>query len=338
MEAVDVVRWFGAVQAQDYAAAKWALALRMQGATDASIEHAYNEGQILRTHLMRPTWHFVAPEDIRWLLALTAPRVNARAGPNFRKYELDGAVFKKTNKVLTNALKGGKHLTRAELRAALNRSGVAADDLIRLAHIMMRAELDGVVCSGRRVGKQFTYGLLEERVATAETLTRDEALAKLSKRYFTSHGPATLQDFVWWSGLTASDARRGVEMIDSQLRTELVADKSYRLPRARTSSRSSPGSAYLLPAFDEYNVAYKDRAAVVDLNGEKPQLSVWDLLGPTVIVDGKVAGNWKATLARQTVTITITPARPLKKPEQLAISKAADRYAAFLGLPAHVHI
>jgi hypothetical protein len=335
-EAVDVVRWLGAVQAQDFAAAKWALGLRMRSATDAAIEEAYNEGQILRTHLMRPTWHFVAPDDIRWLLELTAPRVNARAGPNFRKYELDDGVFKKTNKVLTNALKGGKHLTRAELRAALNRSGIAADDIIRLAHIMLRAELDGVVCSGRRRGKQFTYALIDERVPAAPALTRDEALAKLTSRYFTSHGPATLQDFVWWSGLTVSDAKRGVQMIDTQLRTELVHDKSYWLPRSKTTLQ--PGSAYLLPAFDEYNVAYKDRAAVVELNDTHPQLSTWDLLGPTVIVDGKVAGNWKATLAQQSVTITVTPARTLKKSERVAITAAADRYATFLGLPFAVHI
>ena len=331
-----MVRWLGAVQAQDFAAAKWALGLRMGRATDSSIENAYNEGQILRTHLMRPTWHFVAPDDIRWLLELTAARVNARAGPNFRKYELDDGVFKKTNKVLTNALKGGKHLTRAELRAALNRSGIAADDIIRLAHIMLRAELDGVVCSGPRRGKQLTYALIDERVAPVAALTRDEALAKLTSRYFTSHGPATLQDFVWWSGLTVSDAKRGVQMIDTQLRTELVDDKSYWLPRSKPITQ--PGSAYLLPAFDEYNVAYKDRAAVVELNDTHPQLSTWDLLGPTVIVDGKVAGNWKAALAQQSVTITVTPARTLKKSEKLAITTAADRYATFLGLPFAVHI
>jgi hypothetical protein len=335
-QAVDVVRWLGAVQAQDFPAAKWALALRMRSATDAEIEHAYSEGQILRTHLMRPTWHFVAPDDIRWLLELTAPRVNARAGPNFRKYELDDSVFKKTNKLLSNALRGGKHLTRAELRAVLNRSGIAADDIIRLAHIMLRAELDGVVCSGRRRGKQFTYALIDERVPAAPALGRDEALAKLTERYFTSHGPATLQDFIWWSGLTVSDGRRGIEMIDSQLRTELVDDKSYWLPRAKSSPQRD--SAYLLPAYDEYNVAYKDRSVVVDLNDTHPQLSAWDLLGPTVIVDGKVAGNWKVTLAQQSVTITVTPARTLKKSEKLAITKAADRYAVFLGLPLHVHI
>jgi hypothetical protein len=323
--AVDVVRWLGAVQAQDFPAAKWALGLRMRSATDHAIEKAYNEGQILRTHVMRPTWHFVAPEDIRWMLGLTAPRVNARAGPYFRKYELDAAVFKRTDKILTKALQDGKHLTRAELGAALNKSGVAADDLIRLTHIMLRAELDGIVCSGPRRGKQFTYALIDERVAPAKSLTRDEALAKLTERYFTSHGPATLADFVWWSGLTAGDAKRGVEIIDRNLRKEVTDDKTCFLSRARPSANSRLYPSHLLPAYDEYSVAYKHREAVVGL-------------GPTVIVDGRAAGAWRSTIAKQSVTIIVTPARALKKPETLAIVQAAERYAAFIGLPAHVHI
>src|SRR5690242_12008135 len=188
---VEVVRWLGAVQAQDFYGAKWALGLRMVEATHETIEDAFNGGEILRTHVMRPTWHFVAPEDIRWLLALTAPRVNVRCGPNYRKYELDEATLRRSNKILTKALQGGKHLTRAEIKATLNRSGVAADDVVRLAHILLRAELDGVVCSGPRMGKQFTYALLEERVPAAKPLARDEALAKLALTYFRSHGPAT---------------------------------------------------------------------------------------------------------------------------------------------------
>jgi len=210
---VDVVRWFGAVQSQDFEAAKWALALRMRSATNAAVEDAFNRGEIVRTHLMRPTWHFVAHDDIRWLLALTAPRVNLRCGPNYRKFELDAAVFKRSHRVLENALKNGKSLTRSELRKILNESGVAADDTIRLAHILIRAELDGIVCSGPRIGKQFTYALFEERASAAKKIDRDEALAKLTRRYFGSHGPAGLQDFAWWSGLSAAEAKRGLELV-----------------------------------------------------------------------------------------------------------------------------
>jgi len=316
---VDAVRWLGAVQAQDFYGAKWALALRMRKATDALVEKAFNEGEILRTHLLRPTWHFVAPDDIRWLLQLTGPRINVRCGPNYRKYELDTATLKRTNKALIKALQGGKHLTRSALKKVLNRIGIAADDTVRMAHILLRAELDGVVCSGPRIGKQFTYALLEERVPVAKTLSRDEGLAKLTQRYFTSHGPATLQDFIWWSGLTAADARHGVGLVDRHLKQELIDEKVYLSPRAIKVPKPTH-SAHLLPAYDEYTVAYKDRQAISAQND--------GLLGPIVIVDGRPAGTWKRT--NDQVDLNLSP--NLKESDHLAITHAADRYAAFITL------
>lgn len=319
-EPADLVRWFGAVQAQDFNAAKWALALRMREPANALIESAYNEGRIVRTHVMRPTWHFVAPEDIRWLLQLTAPRVNIKCGPNYRKFELDAASFKRSNRVIANALKGRKHLTRSALKALLNRSGIAADDPVRLAHILLRAELDGVICSGPLMGKQFTYALLDERVPATKNLNHDEALAKLARRYFTSHGPATVQDFVWWSGLTVADANHAVELIHR----DLTKDESYLRPRSVQAARSSEYSTHLLPAFDEYNVAYKAREIVVD---RRASLKTSDLLGPTVIVDGKAVGKWKRE-GNKTVTLNLS--NGLKKSEKLAIKAAVERYTTFL--------
>jgi len=316
---VDVVRWLGAVQAQDFYGAKWALALRMRKATDAVVEKAFNEGQILRTHLMRPTWHFVAPDDIRWLLQLTGPRINVRCGPNYRKYELDKETFKRSNKALTRALQGGKYLTRSALKKVLNQIGIPADDTVRMAHILLRAELDSVVCSGPRVGKQFTYALLEERVPATKPLTRDEALAKLTQRYFTSHGPATLQDFIWWSGLTAADARHGVGLVDRHLRQELIEENVYLSPRVAKTPKPTH-SAHLLPAYDEYTVAYKDRQTISAQNDR------WGLLGPIVIIDGRPVGTWKRT--NDEVALNLSP--NLKEPDRLAITHAANRYAAFL--------
>jgi hypothetical protein len=328
---VDVVRWMGAVQAQDYYGAKWALALRMRSATGAGIEKAFNDGQIIRTHLLRPTWHFVAPEDIRWLLQLTGPRVNLKCGSAFRRFELDAAVFKKSHRALINVLKGGKHLARTELRAALDRAGVATGDNIRFQHILIRAELDGIICSGPRQGKQFTYALLDERVARAKSLTRDEALVELTRRYFSSHGPANLQDFVWWSGLTTAEARSGIASLDSDLRKITVDEKTYYSPSAkiRAPRSDAPHPPKLLPAFDEYNVAYKDRGIVNEL------LPTWNALGPTVIVDGKVVGTWKASVNKSAVAIDVSSARALTKPETTAITAAAERYAAFLGISSH---
>src|ERR1044072_8129091 len=225
---VDVVRWFGAVQSQDFEAAKWALALRMQSATNAAIEESFNRGTILRTHVMRPTWHFVARDNIRWLLQLTAPGVNVRCGSGYRMFELDDAGFKRSHQVLERALKEGKHLSRAELRRKLNESGGEANDTVRVGHILIRAELDRVVCSGPRVGKQLTYALFDERVPATKTIDRDEALAKLTRLYFRSHGPATLQDFVWWSGLSVADAKRGLSVVERQLEKVPVGETVYR--------------------------------------------------------------------------------------------------------------
>ena len=322
---VDVVRWLGAVQAQDFYGAKWALALRMRKATDAVVEKAFNEGQILRTHLLRPTWHFVAPDDIRWLLQLTGPRINVRCGPNYRKYELDNATLKRSNKALTRALQGGKHLTRSALKKVLNQIGIAADDTVRMAHILLRAELDGVVCSGPRMGKQFTYALLEERAPATKPLTRDEGLAKLTQRYFTSHGPATLQDFIWWSGLTAADARHGVGLVDRHLRQELIEEKVYLSPRSVKAPKPTH-SAHLLPAYDEYTVAYKDRQTIYVQTNGKPSITTWGLLGPIVIVDGRPVGTWKRT--DDELSLNVSPT--LREPDRLAVTKATHRYAAFL--------
>jgi len=326
----EVVRWFGAVQSQDFEAAKWALALRVQSATNAGVEEAFNGGMILRTHVMRPTWHFVAPDDIRWLLALTAPHVNQRCGPNYRKYELDDAAFKRSRKVIEKALRNGKHLTRAELRRKLNESGIEANDTVRLAHILIRAELDGVICSGPRIGKQFTYALLEERVAATKSIDLAEGLAKLTLRYFRSHGPAGLQDFAWWSGLSVADARLGLELADRDVEKIKLGEKIYWKLRSSEAREKLLNTAHLLPVFDEFFVAYKDRQVIFDPTDGKPPLTSWDLLGPTVIINGIAVGTWKRTADKKSIELKLIQA--LTKAERAAVDKAAKQYADFWGL------
>ncbi len=195
-EPIDVVRWLTAVQSQDYYGAKWSLALRLQTAVDADLDALFNAGAILRTHVLRPTWHFVLPEDIRWLLQLTAPRVHAMNAGMYRQLELDGATRQHALSVMARALESGNHLTRPELGQALQKAGIPhAESGQRLTYIVMSAELDGLLCSGPRRGKQFTYALLDEWVPPAPERSRDEALAELTHRYFRSHGPATVYDF-----------------------------------------------------------------------------------------------------------------------------------------------
>jgi Winged helix DNA-binding domain len=326
---VDVVRWFGAVQSQEFEAAKWALALRMRSATNAGIEEAFNRGIILRTHVMRPTWHFVARDDIRWLMELTAARVNLRCGSAYRYFELDDTVFKRSHKVLERALRDGKYLPRSELRQKLNESGVAANDSVRMGHILIRAESDRVICSGPRVGKQSTYALFDERVTATRTIDRDEALAKLTGLYFRSHGPAMLQDFVWWSGLSTADAKRGLELVGSRLEKLTIREKVYwGMPSDEAPGRS-PATAHLLPIYDEYFVAYKDRESVFGPQNEK-SLTTWGSLGPAIVINGIAAGTWKKSNDKKSIEVEVT--RALKKTERVAITQATTRHAEFLGL------
>ena len=326
----DVVRWLGAVQAQEFNAAKWAVAQRMEDGTNESIEQAFNEGKILRTHVMRPTWHFVAPQDIRWLLELTAPRVNIASGSAYRKFELDDRVFKQTTKVLTRALKGGKYLTRSSLKNILNESGIPADNPIRLGYILIRAELDAVICSGPRDGNQFTYALLEERVPQTQRIDREKALARLTERYFTSHGPATVQDFMWWSGLTAADAKSGIKLVERRLTKTSNTDNVLWGPHIEETIDLETTLASLLADYDEYVVAYKDRSAVLDANDQLTMLS--GLLGRTVIVDGKIVGSWKQKNNKGRVEILMQLLRNLRKSERVAIEKAVERYGTFLNI------
>ena len=341
----DVVQWLGAVQAQDYTAAVWAVGLRLQGATDDTIaddiEQAFADGAILRTHVMRPTWHFVSPADIRWLFALTAPRVNAGNASWYRKLELDDAVFTRSNAVLAKALQGGKQLTRVELVSVLQQAGIATDELQRFTYIMMRAELDGIVCSGARQGKQFTYALLEERAPKARTLDRDrdEALAEFARRYFTSHGPATLQDFVWWSGLTVADARAGLEMVKSQFMHEVIDGQTYWFSPSTPPAKDISQAVYLLPNFDEYIVGYTNRSAVFNASHTKKLDSRGNVLfNHTIVLDGRVVGTWKRTLKKDTVIITASLFIPLNEAETRALAASANCYGAFLDRSVNVKI
>lgn len=327
----DVVRWLTAVQCQDYAGAKWAIAQRVKGTADVEIDQLFNNGKILRTHVMRPTWHFVMPADIRWLLKLTAPRVNAISAYYYRKFELDDALFRRSNAAIAKALSDGKHLTRAELAKVLERAGIDAKGL-RLAYLILRAELDAVICSGALRGKQFTYALLNNRVPEGETLERDEALAKLTKRYFTSHGPALLRDYAWWSGLTMTDAKAGIEMASPHLNHETVEGKTYWFGNLGTTAKSKGPTVHLLPNYDEYLIAYKDRASSFDPSLQKQLRPNEDVLNAHVIVlNGKVIGGWRRTIRKDEVTINANLLLNLNKAEKGALRLAAERYRQFLG-------
>ena len=333
----EVVQWLGAVQSQDYPAAKWALGLRLPSATDTAVEQAFNQGAILRTHVLRPTWHFVNPQDLRWMLTLTAPRVKAAMASQYRRLELDGAVFTRTHAVLEKALQGGHHLTRAELTTRLEQAGLLSpgEDLLRVIHILATAEVDGLITSGALRGKQHTYALLEERVPAAPILDRDAALAELARRYFTSRGPATIKDYTWWSGLSPLDARAGLEMVKPQLVEELFAGQSYWLhPSSFPPALEGSPAAHLLPNYDEYIVSYADRSAIFDPSVVRKVDERGNFLfNHTILLDGQVAGVWKRTLKKTTVEITPNLFTPFSAEQTSALTAAMEGYSRFLGLP-----
>ncbi len=333
---VEVVRWLGAVQAQDFSGAKWALGLRLNEATDASIDDAFNQGRVLRTHVLRPTWHFVAPEDIRWMLELSAPRVNVAAGSLYRRLQLDDEVFRHSNAVIEDTLTDHEFLSRSDMADALRVNGLVNDNL-DLATLLMRAELDGVICSGPRIGKQFTYSLLEKRVPRSRALDRDESLFELTRRYFTSHGPATARDFAWWSGLTTRDARRGIDMARSEFDRMQVDEIEYWLARGTQTSVFETRSVHLLPNYDEYIVGYRDRDAYWHESHDGAFISRGNpLFNNTVVVDGRIVGTWTRTVKKSSVDLNLSLFTTPDDETSTALTASIERYERFLELPLRI--
>ena len=332
------VRWLGAVQAQDYNGAKWALALRTRGADSPSIDHAFNAGAFLRTHVMRPTWHFVAPEDLGWLLALTGARVHATNAHMYRTLELTGQVCRRANALIAAALQG-RYATRPELATILEANGIPARGQ-RLAYVMMQAELEGLVCSGPMRGKQHTYALLEERVSAGAPLARDAALALLATRYFRSHGPAMVRDFAWWSGLKISDATAAVEMVRSDLECAKVDGKAYWSGGTAGAVDTREPVIHLLPNYDEHVVAYRNHSPSLDAAAVDALRTRTDrpLDAHLVARNGLIIGGWKRTLDRKAAVAQVISLVKLKPRERAALKFAVQEYGVFLGLPISVEI
>ena len=336
---VAVVRELGAVQSQDFAGGKWGIGQRTRASTDADVEAALTAGTIVRTHVLRPTWHFVAAKDIRWMLELTGPRVRARMAPYDRHLELDEKVFARSAAAITKALQQKKELTRGELREVLGRARIGTMGTQRLAHIMMRAELDGLVCSGARKGKQSTYALLEERVPPARAPSRDEALTELSRRYFATRGPATLQDFAWWSGLSVGDAKKGAESLGSSLEHATVDGRKYWSFGPVPSTKGSAGAAHLLPNYDEYFIGLKDRSAIQELvKGRVVGLPGDMAFANLVVVDGQMVGGWTRSVTPRAARVKVRLAVKVTPRQLRSIEAQARRYGEFLHRPVELVI
>lgn len=328
-----VVAWFGAVQAQDYAGAKWALNLRAPDLTDAQLDQALADGTIVRTHGPRPTWHFIAPADIRWVLTAVAPRVQLRSRTMYKTYEVDAPLMARVRTIVEKMLGGGRFATRTAIGKALTAKGIAAAG-IRLGLIMFVLELDQVVCSGPRQGKQFTYALFDERVRDALVLSFEEACAALAGRYVASHGPVTINDFVWWSGLTVGEAKRAFDAVSPALRSEQIGDHAYwsSTTEPKATRREVP-AVHLLPNYDEYFIAYRDREPTAALLPPSAPADPLDSYAHLLCVEGRFGGFWRRTVGSRKVDVQLLPYRALSRAHTAAAKDAAERYAAFLGLP-----
>jgi len=330
----ELVAALGAIQAQDFLGSLWAIGLRLVGRhTEASVEAAISNRTIVRTWALRGTLHFVAAADLRWLLALLAPRTIASAAGRRRELELDAPIFVRSEKIVRTALEGGRSLDRDGIYRLLEGARIATHSQ-RGYHILWWLALHGVICGAARAGKQPTFALLDEWLpaAAGPAPARDTSLAELAARYFAGHGPATERDFAGWAGLPLTDARAGLAAIAPRLQCVAAGGQDYWLSPTTTDQKPTAGAVYLLPGFDEFYLGYRDRTAIVA--SEFAHLIAPGgngLIRPVIVADGSIVGTWKRTLGPRTVAIAPTPFAPLNPPRRRALEAAAARYRRFLG-------
>lgn len=326
----ELICWMGAMQAQDYQMAKWAVGLRVKSATLQTVEEALRRGEILRTHVMRPTWHFVAAEDIRWMLKLSASRVKS-ANDSFVKGKNLGItkdLYLRCNDLFEKVLEGNKSLTKEEIGTELAKIGFEIDP-VRIRYCLAQAEADGIVCSGVDDGKKVTYALLEERVSPVRELHREEALARLAVSYFRSHSPAALQDFVWWSGLSVTDARKAMDLIKGELIPERFASCDLYVHNSCSKKPAVRNVLHFLPAYDEYLISYKEREAVMDRKHYPKAFNRWGTFYPVILYNGKIIGNWSKKIRKGRMSVETSFFESVALDQKL-IEAAEERYRNFI--------
>jgi hypothetical protein len=328
-EPAELVSWMGAMQAQDYPMSKWAVGIRLPGSTDLAIESAISSGKIIRTHLLRPTWHLTAAEDLGWIIDLTGPRIRSAMKFNDQSLGLTEAVFGKCNSLLEKVLNGGKHLTREELAIELRANDISLQGN-RLSHILMRAETEKVICSGKMIGGKPSFALIHEWVPHTKTLHRDEALAELAKKYFTSHGPATLQDFVWWSGLLVSDAKQALEMVKPDFISVTIGNLTYWLGHSLPAPKPCSDFICFLPAYDEFTISYKERSASLTADIQRNAVSSNGVFRPIIVKNGQVTGTWKRTTKGDKINLETGLFDLKDHPSKDSLVKAAAAYGLFI--------
>ena len=326
----DIAGYFGAMQSQHFEMSQQAIGLRLSG-NNQQVANSINNHEILRTHILRPTWHLVSSKDIRWMLELSAPYVKRKVFSMSRKYGLNDKVLSKCYKGIEKALQNSNYLTRSAIMEELVAKGIITNESSSTL-VMMNAELDGIVCNGPMLGKQLSYALLDEKVPPAKSVTKDEALAKLARRYFISHGPATIKDFIWWSGLTAADAKIALEITKNEYDTLELNGTTFFFKYTNSIDENISKLPVFLPAFDEFIVSYTDRSATLTSEIAKQAITKNAIFKPTIIADGKVIAIWKANKNKTHIKIEIEYFGKQKQSLLEQIQKSAEKYAEYMGI------
>ena len=337
----DLVAYMGALQAQDYAMAKWAVGLRVPGSTESEIEKSLNKGELLRAHVLRPTWHIIPANDIYWMLALSANKIKALTRPMNKQLELTEKIFTKSNAIIERCLADGNDVTREEIAVHLNKARIHTTEN-RLSHLLLRAELDGIACNGKSAGNKKTYALLQHRVPKEKLISKDASLALLATKYFNSHGPATLQDFSWWSGLNLTDARHGQEAIKGQFNCQKLDGQEYWFNTEMPFHKmKKTADVHLLPAYDEFIISYKDRTAMLALEHHKKVLSSNGIFSPVIVAGGQVLGTWKRLFQKEEMMIEAnyfhTPGKTLRSGIEKKVKALGDFHGKKASLVKSLH-
>lgn len=325
----DIVSYLGAMQAQDYDMCKFAIALRSTNMNDSVVEEAINNGRIIRSHILRPTWHLVSNQDYAWMLALSAPQLSRVSKSYNKEVELDETNLNKIMRIILKLLANGDHLTRDEIMIELNKKHINTESY-RSAHIMFHAELNGLVVNGKRKGKQLTYALFEDRITNKSTISRDEALAKLASRYFTSHSPATLHDFSWWSGLNLGDCRKAISILGKKLNSFELNNLTYYFTQSDLKLEKLTNAIHILPAFDELLVSYSNRLPNLNETNLRDIITVNGIFKPFILHKSTVIGSWKRTIKPKHVEIQINPFESTSTKLTQSIQQRFKQYASFL--------
>lgn len=274
---------------------RWAVAMRTKKPSLADFKAAYDSGSIVRTHLLRGTWQLVAATDYHWMQVLVAPkaRTTIMGWMRANHIEIPDSEVDVIREILRETAAQKRSATKEDFAEALASRSMEMDDH-RLSYHIRFAELDGVFCSGDLLPMKATYALVADKLGTPPSLPdRDEALKLLARKYFQSHAPATLEDFVWWAGLNMGDCRRGIELLGSELHTEKWHGYDFILHESCRTRGVRKGELLLLPPYDEYLLGYKSRELVLAPEHRAKAHNNSGNFYPVIVHDGIICGNWK---------------------------------------------